>query len=88
MMWGRASAALVPGFFLAAGLMGLVCWTLPGPWQSTLVPGLVAFFPLWICVAGAAFAFASGARAWAWLGGLAIASLGGLWLLQQAGWVQ
>ncbi len=87
-MWGRATAALVPGFFLAVGVMGLVCWALPGPWQSTLVPGLVAVFPLWVCVAGAAFLFASGPRAWAWLSGLAVVCLGTLWGLQGLGWVQ
>src|SRR3546814_6402406 len=42
------------GFFLAAALVGLVGWALPGPWQSTIVPGLVAFFPLWIGAAGTA----------------------------------
>lgn len=88
MMWSRASAGLVAGFFLAAALVGLVGWTLPGPWRSTLVPGLVMFFPLWIGFAGAAFAFSSGRRAWSWLGGAALIGLGALWTLRALGWVQ
>ena len=38
-MWARASAGIVPGFFLSAALVGLASWMLPGPWQSTLVAG-------------------------------------------------
>ena len=82
MMWSRAGAGLVAGFFLAAALVGLVGWALPGPWQSTIVPGLVAFFPLWIGAAGVAFACASGRRAWGWLGGLALAGFALLWALR------
>ncbi len=37
-MWGRFAAGVVAGFFLSVALVGLVCWLLPGPWQSTLVP--------------------------------------------------
>ncbi len=88
MMWSRAAAGLVAGFFFAAAIVGLTGWALPGPWQSTIVPGLVAFFPLWICCAGVAFAFPSGRRAWGWLGGLALAGLGALWALRALGWVQ
>ena len=60
---------------------------LPGPWQGTLVPGLIAFFLVWIGVMGASFQFSSGKRAWAWLSGLAVATLGGLWLLQWLQWI-
>jgi hypothetical protein len=88
MMWSRASAGLVAGFFLAAALVGLVGWALPGPWQSSIVPGLVVFFPLWIGLAAAAFAFSSGRRAWGWLGGLALIGFGALWALRALGWVQ
>lgn len=88
MMWSRAGAGIVAGFFLAAALVGLVGWALPGRWQSTIVPGLVAFFPLWIGAAGAAFAFASGRRAWGWLGGLALACFAALWALRALEWVQ
>ncbi|MEO7065772.1 MAG: hypothetical protein ABI114_02585 [Rhodanobacter sp.] len=87
-MWARASAGVVPGFFLAAALLGLVCWLLPGPWQLTIMLGLVAFFPLWIGVICAAFRFPSGARAWAWLTALALLGSTLLWLLQQSGWVR
>lgn len=84
-MWTRASAGVVPGFFLAAGLLGLCCWLLPGAWQATLVPGLIAFFPLWIGLVCASLAFSGGARAWAWLTALAVLALGLLWWLQTSG---
>ena len=45
-MWARATAGIVPGFFLSAALVGLVSWMLPGAWQSTIVAGLIAFFPV------------------------------------------
>ena len=86
-MWARALAGIVPGFLLSAGLVGLFTWMLPGPWQATLVPGLIAFFVVWIGVMGASFQFSSGKRAWAWLGGLAAATLGVLWLLQWLQWI-
>src|SRR3546814_16786992 len=81
-MWSRAGAGLVAGFCLAAALVGLVGWALPGPWQSTIVPGLVAFFTLWIGAAGMAFGLGSGSRAWAWQGGLALACFALLWALR------
>lgn len=87
-MWARAGAGIVPGFFLAAALVGLVSWLLPGAWESTMVAGLLAFFPLWIGVLCIAFRFSSGARAWAWLSALALSALGLLWLLQLSGWVR
>ena len=85
-MWGRASAGALPGFLLAAALVSLFGRLLPGPWQSTLVPGLVLLFPLWIGIAAASFRFASGVRAWAWIGGLALLATGALWLVQATGW--
>ena len=87
-MWARASAGVLPGFLLAAALVGLGCWLLPGAWQSTIVAGLLAFFPVWIGVICAAFRFPSGARAWGWLSALALLGLGLLWLLQLSGWVR
>jgi hypothetical protein len=87
-MWARAGAGVLPGFFLAAALVGLLGWLLPGPWESTMVAGLAAFLPLWIGVICAAFRFSSGRRAWLWLGGLALFALGLLWLLQMSGWVR
>ena len=86
-MWGRATAGAVPGFLLAAGLVGLVCWCLPGPWQASLVGGMVAFFPLWVGVFCVAFLFRSGVAAWTWLSLAALAALGVLWLLQWQLWV-
>jgi hypothetical protein len=87
-MWARASAGVLAGFFVAAALVGLACWSLPGPWQQTLVPGLVTFLPVWIGVICASFLFASGKRAWLWLGALAFSGLGLLWLLQSTGFVR
>ncbi|TDR46645.1 hypothetical protein DFR29_103181 [Tahibacter aquaticus] len=86
-MWGRAAAGAVPGFFLAAGLVGLVCWCLPGPWQASLVGGLAAFFPLWVGVFCATFLFRTAVAAWSWLSLAAAAALGILWLLQWQQWV-
>lgn len=87
-MWARASAGIVPGFFLAAGLLGLISWLLPGPWESTIVVGLLAFFPLWIGIVCASLRFSSGRRAWLWLDALALSTLGLLYLLQLSGWVR
>lgn len=86
-MWSRALAGVFPGFLLSAGLVGLATWAWPGPWQATLVPAAIAIYPVWIGVIVAAFRFRSGTRAWAWLVGLAAASLGALWLLQSLHWV-
>src|SRR3546814_15692694 len=53
-MWSRAGAGLVAGFFLAAALVGLVGWGLPWPSPSTSGPGQAAVFPLWIGATGRA----------------------------------
>ena len=86
-MWARALAGVFPGFFLSAALVGLICWSLPGPWQGTLVPGLVAFFPLWMIVIGASFFFSSGKRAWVWLCASALLALSALWAMQSLQWI-
>jgi len=86
-MWARAIAGIVPGFFFSAGLIGLVCWALPGPWQGTLVPGVIALFPVWMGVIAGSFAFATARRAWAFWTLSAGALLGALWTLQWLGWV-
>lgn len=87
-MWGRATAGIVPGFLLSAALVGLVSWCLPGPWQSTLVAGLLAFFPVWMGVIALAFAFRTGKRAWLAYTGLAGLGLLALWALRHGQWVQ
>lgn len=87
-MWARAFAGIVPGFLLSAGLVGLFTWSLPGPWQRTIVPGIIGFFVVWIAVMAAVFQFANGKRAWAWLSGLAVLTLGALWLLQWLHWIE
>jgi hypothetical protein len=83
-MWGRTLAGILPGFFLSAGLVGLVSWSLPGPWQSTLVGAIAAFFPLWMSVIATSFAFADARRAWLWLTVAAIVSFAALALLRAA----
>ena len=87
-MWGRFAAGVVAGFFLSTALVGLVCWLLPGSWQSTLVQGLLAFIPVWIGVICASLKFASARRAWLWLGALAAAGLLLLRVLQMLEWVR
>jgi len=81
-MWGRALAGLLPGFFVSAGVIGLASWSLPGPWQNTLVGALAAFFPLWMGVFAASFSFTDARRAWTWLTLGAAASLATLVLLR------
>ncbi|WP_369916363.1 hypothetical protein AB8810_09600 [Xanthomonas sp. NCPPB 3005] len=88
MMWSRGLAGLIPGFFLATALTGLVCWLPPGPWQQALVPALIAFVPLWVGVAIGAYCCASGRRAWSWLSALAVAGFALLWALKALGWAQ
>src|SRR3546814_15732880 len=68
-MWRRAGAGPVAGFFLAAALVGLVGWALPGPWKSTIVPGLVAFFHLWVGATAMEFGFVPSRPALAGAGG-------------------
>lgn len=87
-MWGRATAGIVPGFFLSAAIVGLVSWLLPGPWQSTLVVGGLVFFPVWVGVFCASFQFRSGARAWAFYSLAAVAGLAVLALLRHLQRVQ
>lgn len=87
-MWPRASAGVVAGFFLAAAVVGLISWSLPGAWESTIVPSLLAFFPLWIGLICAAMRCNTGRQAWAWFGALALSGLGLLWLLQASSWVR
>ena len=87
-MWARATAGIFPGFLLSAALVGLVSWLLPGSWESTIVLGLIAFFPVWIAVIAASFKFTSGKRAWTWLTALAGITLAALWGLQSMAWVQ
>ncbi|MGV6492174.1 hypothetical protein ACTUVK_002021 [Stenotrophomonas rhizophila] len=86
-MWARALAGLLAGFFLAAAVTGLLAWLPPGPWQSAIVPSLIAFIPAWMLSALWAFAFRTGLRAWTWLGGSALAGFALLWLLRANHWV-
>lgn len=87
-MWARATAGIVPGFFLSAAIVGLVSWLLPGPWQSTLVAGGLVFFPLWVGVFCAGFQFRNGLRAWTVYSVASVAGLAILALLRHLQWVQ
>lgn len=87
-MWARATAGIIPGFFLSAALVGLISWLLPGEWEATLVASTIAFFPVWMGVIAASFKFANGKRAWAWLSILAVLAMAMLWGLQTLAWVQ
>lgn len=87
-MWMRAFAGLLAGFFLAAAATGLLTWLPPGPWTSALVPGLIAFVPLWMLAALWAFSFRSPTRAWLVLSASAAAGFLALWLLRLTGAVQ
>jgi hypothetical protein len=87
-MRGRATAGVVPGFFVSAALLGLVCWLLPGSWEKTPVPAFIASFPIWMGVISASFAFTSGKRARIWLNACAVIGLGTVWGLQVLQWVR
>ncbi len=87
-MWGRATAGIVPGFFLATAIVGLVSWMLPGPWQSTLVAGGLAFFPVWIGVFCLGFQFRNGVRAWLGYTVLATLGMGTLAVARHLHWMQ
>jgi len=87
-MWARALAGLLAGFFVAAAVTGLITWLPPGPWQSVIVPGMIAFIPLWMLAALWAFAFRTVPRAWGWLSASAAFGFGLLWLLRHFHWVQ
>jgi hypothetical protein len=87
-MWARATAGIVPGFFLSAAIVGLVSWLLPGPWQSTLVAGGLVFFPVWVGLFCAGFQFRSGVRAWVAYSLASVLGLAALALLRHLHWVQ
>jgi len=88
LMWTRALAGSIAGFFLATAVTGLVCWLAPGPWQNALLPSLLAFFPLWCITATIAFTFANGLRAWLGLSGAALTGFVLLGLIRAHGWGQ
>ena len=87
LMWSRALAGVVPGFFLAAALTGLVAWCSPGPWQHAIVASLIFFAPAWMLILGGAFLFADGPRAWSWLSVAAVLAFVLLWALKALGWI-
>lgn len=86
-MWSRALAGIIAGFFFSAAIVGLLSWCLPGPWQSTLVGGALAFFPLWMLTAAGSFLFANGKRAWWWLSGIALLLFAVFFVLRALHWI-
>jgi CBS domain containing-hemolysin-like protein len=77
---GKTSAGVICGFALAIAVSGLFASLTPGGLavqdQEQVAMWLVP--PIWIAAMSAGFAFRSGARAWSWLGAIAIAASVGL----------
>lgn len=67
----KSLAGTVLGFTLALAIAGIFAWFGPGgltaPNKYQFVMWMIA--PLWFAVLGFTFLFASGVRAWLWLGG-------------------
>lgn len=75
----KTLAGSLLGFTLAMGCSGLFMLlppALPLPVKAQLAMWLVA--PIWMGVFGGVYAFASGARAWLWLGSANLIILGTL----------
>ncbi|MBS1186487.1 MAG: hypothetical protein H6R04_505 [Burkholderiaceae bacterium] len=65
----KTSAGLLLGFTLGLGCSGLfahLCADMPLSIRSQLAMWMVA--PVWLCTLSATYLFASGLRAWLWLG--------------------
>ena len=81
--FGKASAGLVLGFFLALGLSGCVgVFLLDGVSQFSIEHQFTMWIigPMLICILSGCFFFQTSLRAWGWLG-LANAVVWGLLLL-------
>ncbi len=76
----KTSAGAILGLSLAIALAGLFAWLSPGgletPNKFQLVMWLVA--PIWLMTLSLCFLFASGKRAWLWLGGVNLMAYAGL----------
>ncbi len=84
-MWGKVAAGAVLGLPLSAFTLGAVIYAWPGPWQHSMVVGMLPFFPLWMAVIAASPLFRSTARAWLWLALASVAALAALWLIKFTG---
>lgn len=85
-MWARWLAAIVLGLPLAVALVGICTLAWPGPLQAHALPWLLMFFPVWIGCMSLPFVFASGLRAWLWMGGATLLALAVLQAVKAAGW--
>ncbi|WP_255988302.1 hypothetical protein [Chitinolyticbacter albus] len=84
-MWSKVTAGAVLGLPLSAFAVGTVIYAWPGPWQHSMVVGLVFFFPLWMAVIAASPLFRSAGRAWLWLALASAAAFAALWLIKFTG---
>ncbi|MCD7098547.1 hypothetical protein [Stenotrophomonas sp. MMGLT7] len=87
-MWGKSLAAALLGLPLATLLVGLAALLWPGSLQVNALPWLLMLFPVWIGVMAVAFAFASGLRAWLWLGGATALCFALLQAAKALGWTE
>lgn len=79
----KTSAGALLGLALAiasSGLLSLALGTMPLPVRGQLVMWVVP--PVWLGALGFVYLFASGLRAWLWLGSLNLISWGAFWALQ------
>jgi hypothetical protein len=84
-MIARCLAGTLLGFPLAALLLALLLYVLPGHGQALLIPAMILFFPLWTAFMAIAYMFRSGPRAWLVMGSANIVVFAALWLLRLPG---
>ena len=84
-MWAKWLAAILLGLPLAVALVGICTLAWPGPLQVHALPWLLMFFPVWIGCMSLPFVFASGLRAWLWMGGATLLAFAVLQALKAAG---
>lgn len=86
-MWARWLAAVLLGFPLTVGMIGLVALSWPGDIEIVTLPWLLLSFPVWIGAMSLAFAFRTALRAWLWMGGATLLCFGLLHLSKTLGWI-
>ncbi len=87
-MWAKSLAAALLGLPLTVGLIGVAALLWPGDPHRTTLPWLLLSFPLWVGVMSLAFLARDGKRAWLWMGGLTLLSLGAVYALKALGLVE
>lgn len=78
--FAKGLAGLVLGLAIGIGLSGVLVWAGPGAPDAPgkEVVAMWAVVPVWMLVLTFSFLFASGRRAWAWLGGAAVLANGAM----------